>query len=96
MERWSIFAFGPPIRRGGLWAKHMGLKRGAIGNTLWAHIENLMGTHWELDRNMLGTTEKRKENPALQRIIMNQSDYQFCNLVYLCCHSIPLKFNNYV
>ncbi len=28
--------FGPAIqvRRGGLWAKHMGLKRGAVGNTL--------------------------------------------------------------
>jgi hypothetical protein len=22
------------VRRGGLWAKHMGLKRGAVGNTL--------------------------------------------------------------
>jgi hypothetical protein len=26
---------------GGLWAKHMGSKRGAIGNTLGEHIENL-------------------------------------------------------
>jgi hypothetical protein len=28
MERWSASLFGPPIyvRRGGLWAKHMGLK----------------------------------------------------------------------
>jgi hypothetical protein len=40
----------------------MGLKRGAIGNTLQVHIENLMGTHWELDRNMLGTTENGKKS----------------------------------
>jgi len=33
------------VRRGGLWAKHMGLKQGAIGNTLGEHIENLMRTH---------------------------------------------------
>jgi len=38
------------LRRGGLWAKHMGLKQGAI----W-------GTHWEPDGNMLGTKEKRKK-----------------------------------
>jgi hypothetical protein len=42
---------------GGLWAKHMGLKRGAIGNTLGKHIGNLMGTHWELEGNMVGTKE---------------------------------------
>jgi hypothetical protein len=43
----------------------MGLKRGAIGNTLgdthWEpkeHIGNLMGTHLELEGNMLGTKEK--------------------------------------
>jgi len=42
------------VRRGGLWAKHMGLKRGAIGNTLGEQIENL--------RNMLGTKEKRKKS----------------------------------
>jgi len=29
------------VRRGGLWAKHMGLKPDAIGNTLGEHIENL-------------------------------------------------------
>jgi hypothetical protein len=46
------------VRRGELRAKHMGLKRGAIGNTLEKHIENLMGTHQELERNMLGTKEK--------------------------------------
>jgi hypothetical protein len=43
------------VRRGGLWAKHMGLKQGAI----WEQIGNLMGTHWELETNMLGTKEKK-------------------------------------
>jgi hypothetical protein len=42
---------------GGLLANHMGLKWVAIGNTLG----NLMGTHWELERNMLGTKEKWKD-----------------------------------
>jgi hypothetical protein len=28
-------------RRGELWAKHMGLKLGAIGNAFGEHIENL-------------------------------------------------------
>jgi hypothetical protein len=36
----------------------MGLKRGAIGNTLGEHIGNLMGTHWELEGNILRTQEK--------------------------------------
>jgi hypothetical protein len=36
----------------------MGLKQGAIGNILGEHIENLMRTHWELERNMLGTKKK--------------------------------------
>jgi len=39
------------VRRGGLWAKHMGLKGGAIGNTLGEHIGNLMGIHWEQRTN---------------------------------------------
>jgi hypothetical protein len=46
------------MRRGGLRAKHRGLKQGAIGYTLREHIGNLMRTHWELERNMLGTKEK--------------------------------------
>jgi len=29
------------VKRGGLWAKHMGLKQGVIGNTLGEHIGNL-------------------------------------------------------
>ncbi len=46
----------------------MGLKRGAIGNTLGEHIGNLtniLGTHWELDGNILGTKEKEKKIKAL-------------------------------
>ncbi len=35
------------VRRGGHWAKHMGLKGSAIGNTL-GNTLNLIGTHWEL------------------------------------------------
>jgi hypothetical protein len=63
MERCSASPFGQAIwvRRGGLWAKHMGLKQGAIGNTLGEHMENL-GNTWrtlsELEGNMLGTKEK--------------------------------------
>jgi hypothetical protein len=29
------------------------------------HIENLMGTHWELGGNTLGTTRKMKKTPPL-------------------------------
>jgi hypothetical protein len=36
----------------------MGLKQGAIRKTLGEHTESLMGTHWELEGNMLGTKEK--------------------------------------
>jgi hypothetical protein len=39
------------VRRGGLWAKHIGLKPGAIGNTLGEHIGNLKGTCWEQRKN---------------------------------------------
>jgi hypothetical protein len=44
MDRWSASPFCPLIyvRRGGLWAKHMGLKQGAIGNTHGEHIGNLL------------------------------------------------------
>jgi hypothetical protein len=40
----------------------MGLKQGAIGNTLGEQIGNLMGPSWELKGNMLGTKEKRKKS----------------------------------
>jgi hypothetical protein len=32
-----------------------------VGAEFWGHrehIQNLLGTHWELERNMLGTKEK--------------------------------------
>jgi hypothetical protein len=40
----------------------MGLEPGAIGNTLGEHIGNLIGTRRELEGNMLGTKEKRKNS----------------------------------
>ncbi len=53
------------MRKEGIWAKHMALSQGVIGNTvggthqeLREHIGNLMGTHWELESNMLGTNGK--------------------------------------
>jgi hypothetical protein len=45
---------------GGLWAKPMELKGGAIGNTLREHngnLGNLTRIHRELERNMLGIKE---------------------------------------
>ncbi len=68
MDRWSASPFVPPMykRRGGLWTKHIGLKRRAIGNTLGEHIGNLIGTRRELEGNMLGTKEKKK-NPPLKK-----------------------------
>jgi hypothetical protein len=46
-----------------------------LGNTLgtWGHIENLMGTHWELERNIVitywepGKNEKRILSSALSQ-----------------------------
>jgi len=32
------------VRRGGLWAKHMGFKQGVVGRTHGEHIGNLLGT----------------------------------------------------
>jgi hypothetical protein len=63
MERWSAFSFGPTYmgEKGGLWAKHTGLKRGAIENTFGekiGNLENILGTHWKLEGNMLRTKEK--------------------------------------
>jgi hypothetical protein len=51
------------VRRGELWAKHMRLKRVAIGNTLGEHTGNLMGTHWELEGNK-GKMKKILPHPA--------------------------------
>jgi len=41
--------------------KNYGAKMGAIGKALGEHIGNLMETHWELERNMLGTKETLKK-----------------------------------
>ncbi len=63
MERWNASPFDPPSFFSFflilLWAKHMGLKRDAIGNTLgeqilgtwWKPIGNLKGTYWEQRKN---------------------------------------------
>ncbi len=71
MEKWSVSPFSPPIqvRRGGLWAKHKGLKRGAIGNTLGEHIENPLGTCKEQFGNN-GNMKKifSPPNPKLKKI----------------------------
>jgi hypothetical protein len=50
---------------GGLWAKHMGLKQVAIGNTLGKHIGNLgniLGIRWECIGNLKGTCWEQKKN----------------------------------
>jgi len=39
------------VRRGGLCAKHMGLKQGATWNNLEEHIGNLKGTYREQRKN---------------------------------------------
>jgi hypothetical protein len=52
------------VRRGGLWAKHVGLKQGVIGNTFGEHIEN-MGTPWEHGKhigNLMGTCREHVGN----------------------------------
>ncbi len=52
---------------------YMGLKRGAIGNTLGEHIRNLMGTHWELEGNILGAKENEKNpHPPIQNLKENK------------------------
>jgi hypothetical protein len=67
MERWSVSPWAHLYRwgRGGLWAKHNGLKPGAIGRTLGEHIVNLgniLGTWWELIGNLKGTFWKQRKN----------------------------------
>jgi len=50
------------VRRGGLSAKHMVLKQGAIGKTLWEHIENILGTRWKPIGNLKGTCWEQRKN----------------------------------
>jgi len=47
--------FGPPR----LWAKHMGLKRGATGTPLG----NILETHWELEREQRKNEKKSSPLP---------------------------------
>jgi len=67
----------------------MGLMWGDIGNTLEEHIGNLgkiLGTHWELERNMLGTKEKFKKispTPKLKRKKKNQGTLSACQALPL-------------
>ncbi len=75
MKRWSASPFGLPLAQlyrwegGKLWAKHMGLTQGAIGNTLRAHVGNLRNTlrTWnEPIENLKGTCwNKRKMKKIL-------------------------------
>jgi len=51
------------VRRGGLCAKHIGLKRGAIGKSLGAHIGNMMGT-WREHIGNKGKMKKSLPSPA--------------------------------
>jgi len=50
------------VRRGGLWGKTYGIEARCHWEHPWGtpleHIGNLLGTHWELEGNMLGTKEK--------------------------------------
>jgi len=50
------------VKRGGLLAKHMGLSKVLLRAPLWNTLGTL-GTHWELERNMLGTKGKKKDPP---------------------------------
>jgi hypothetical protein len=42
----------------------MGLKQGAIGNTHGEYIGNMMGTHLELEENMLRTKDAYGKKPS--------------------------------
>ncbi len=97
MERWSALPFGPPIyvRRGGLLAKHMGLKWGAIGNTLGEHIGNLgniLRTWWEPIENLRRGTcweqRKNEKNPPLPPKTQNLKENKPRHLE--CMLSLPI------
>jgi len=67
------------VRRGGLWAKRMGLKRGVIENNLG----NTLGTLWELDGNIEGTCWKQRKNeipPPTQNLKEKKSRHLECML----------------
>ncbi len=86
---------GIQLRRGGLWAKHMGLKRGAIGNTLGEHIGNLgnmFGTWWEPIGNLKGTCWEQRKNgkknppplPPHPCHYFTMSMLQYCHIQHCC------------
>jgi len=49
------------VRRGGFWAKHMGLILGAIGNALGEQLGNMVGTHQQLMKEK--TSPPSPQNP---------------------------------
>ncbi len=51
------------------WPKHMGLKRAAIGKSFGEHLGNLMGTHWELEKNIKGTKSEKSQQKGPQHYI---------------------------
>jgi hypothetical protein len=53
------------VRRGGFWAKHMGLKSGAIGNIFGGHIENLGNNLEKWEKHISNSKNKKKPFPPL-------------------------------
>jgi hypothetical protein len=78
------------------WAKHMGLKWGAIGNTLGEHIGNLLRT-W---REHVGNKGKMKKNPPPSPEIKEYNSIHSCESVYKNFHlhalvqPCPCSFHN--
>jgi hypothetical protein len=56
----------------------MGLKQGAIGNTLGEQTGNLMGTHWELEGNK--GKMKKNTSPPTQNLRGKKSRHLKCML----------------
>jgi hypothetical protein len=62
---WRLLVHLYRLEGEGLWAKHMGLKWGAIGNVLGEHIgnlENILRTWWEPIGNLKGTCWEQRKN----------------------------------
>ncbi len=80
MERWHA----PPLlptyigEKGRTLGKtYMGLKRGALGTPLG----NILGTHWELEGNILGAKENEKNPPPpIQNLKEKKSRHFECML----------------
>jgi len=90
-ERQSAFPIGPCmyVRGGGLWAKHMGSKWGAIGNTLG-------GTPWEpreLIRNLKGTCwEQRKNEKRIKAFFECMLSLPIGCMKFLCSKTVRHHF----